>query len=247
MAPVCEHHAADPVEQLAIVEQGDVMDERDVVAAVTGVDGRDGAVEDRPSRHLGRMAARIAPAVHARVAEEQVGRRVTERAAQRVAHVHAIIAGVQGSTHATQRPRQQHPPPDQAEKERRADGDDAQRPHRGKRDHQVGRRAELARRDVRPLDHAEQRPCDERRTDCAPQQRRGCTPAAEHRIDQAEPQQLDQPFARKDDAASGPSAARRGGTGRSPGNPSSSSTTVSSVGTPARMARCRRYRTARRR
>ena len=129
MAPVCEHHAADPVQQLAIVEQGDVMDERDVVATVAGVDGRDGAVGDRLSRPLDRTAARIAPAVRVRVAEEQVGRRVAERGTQRIAHVHAIVAGAQGGAHAAQRPGQQHPPPDQAEEERRTDGDDAQRPH----------------------------------------------------------------------------------------------------------------------
>jgi hypothetical protein len=66
MAPVCEHHAADPVQQLAIAEQGDVMDERGLVAAVTGVDGRDGAVEDRLLLPLDRMTARSPPAVHAR-------------------------------------------------------------------------------------------------------------------------------------------------------------------------------------
>ncbi len=105
------------------------MDQRDVMAAVTGVDGRDDAVGGRRLRLLDRMAARIAPAVHAPVAEEQVGLRVTERGAQRMAHVHAIIADAQGGAHATQGPGQQHPPPDQAEEERRADGDDAQRPH----------------------------------------------------------------------------------------------------------------------
>ena len=223
------------------------MDERDVVAAVTGVDGRDGAVGDRLSRPLDRTAARIAPAVRARVAEEQVGRRVAERGAQRIAHVHAIIAGAQGGAHATQRPGQQHPPPDQAEEERRADGDDAQRPHRRQRDHQVGRRAELARRDVRPLEHGEQRPGDERRTDRAPQQRRGRTPAAEHRIDQAEPQQLDQPFAHQDDLRQDLRLRVEDEQGVLPGNPSSRSTTASSVGTPARTARCRRTETARRR
>ena len=93
MAPVCEHHAADPVEQLRIVEQGDVMDERDVLAAIAGVDGRDGAVGDRLARPLDRTAARIAPVVRVRVAEEQVGRRVTERGAQRIARVRAIVAG----------------------------------------------------------------------------------------------------------------------------------------------------------
>ena len=51
---------------------------------------------------LDRTAARIAPAVRARVAEEQVRRRVAERGAQRVAHVHAIVAGAQGDAQATQ-------------------------------------------------------------------------------------------------------------------------------------------------